>query len=163
MNIGELTKNANGFYTGKIVTRTLSMVLALRELNNPNPNAPRFEVFERGSHGAWVKVGALWEQTGKDTGEAFLQGSIDDPSMDKPLSIACFMRDDGSYAIAWSRPRRDRSIPAAQGPSGGEDDGQAAMEFNGDTNAPAKTGQTNAKVGRKTADLGETTSDAVTA
>lgn len=154
MNIGELTKNANGFYTGKIVTRTLSMVLALRELHNPNANAPRFEIFERADHGAWVKVGALWEQTGRDTGEAFLQGSIDDPSMDKPLSIACFMRDDGSYAVAWSRPRRDRSIPQSQTPAG-EDDGQAAMEFNGDTNAPVKTSKA-----RKSADLGETTSDA---
>lgn len=159
MNIGELTKNANGFYTGKIVTRTLSMVLALRELHSPNVNAPRFEVFERASHGAWVKVGALWEQTGKETGEAFLQGSVDDPSMDKPLSIACFMRDDGSYAVAWSRPRRDRSIPVSQGPSGGDDanddGGQAGLDFNGDTNAPTKTSRS-----RKSADLGETTSDA---
>ena len=158
MNIGELNKNANGFYTGKIVTRTLSMVLALRELHNPNPNAPRFEIFERASHGAWVKVGALWEQTGRDTGEAFLQGSVDDPSMDKPLSIACFMREDGSYAVAWSRPRRDRNVPASQGPTGGDEDGQAPLEFNGDTSAPPKTGK-----GRKSADLGATTSDAVTA
>lgn len=157
MNIGELTKNANGFYTGKIVTRTLSMVLALRELHNPNPNAPRFEIFERASHGAWVKVGALWEQTGRETGEAFLQGSIDDPSMDKRLYIACFMREDGSYAIAWSRPRRNRSdVPAPRNPQG-DDEGQDALDFNGDVTPPAKSRA------RKSADLGATTSDAVDA
>jgi uncharacterized protein (DUF736 family) len=156
MNIGELIKNENGFYTGKIVTRVLSMVIALRATNNPNPNAPRFEIFERASHGAWVKVGALWEQTGRDTGEAFLQGSIDDPSLEKPLPIACFMRDDGSYAVAWSRPSRARSVPAAP-VMNDDDDGQAAMEFNGNTNAPVKT------KGRKNADLGASTSDHVAA
>lgn len=157
-NIGELNKNAQGFYVGKINTLAVSMVLALREVHNPNVNAPRFEIFARGVSGAWVKVGALWEQTGRETGEAFLQGSIDDPALDKRLYIACFMRDDGSYAIAWSRPRRARNdVPAPTGPSGDDDEGQAAMEFNGDTNAPAKS------KARKTADLGETTSDAVTA
>jgi uncharacterized protein (DUF736 family) len=156
MNIGELTKNANGFYTGKIVTLAVSMILALRDVQNPNPNAPRFEIFARGPNGAWVKVGALWEQTGRETGEAFLQGSIDDPSMDKRLYIACFMRDDGSYAIAWSRPSRSRSeVPAPVAPTG--DDGQAGLDFNGDVSAPAKAKP------KKSADLGETTSDAVTA
>ncbi len=155
MNIGELTKNANGFYTGRIVTLAVSMVLALREVHNPKDTAPRFEIFARGPNGAWVKVGALWEQTGRETGEAFLQGSIDDPSMDKRLYIACFMREDGSYAIAWSRPRRARSeVPAPTGPSGDDDEGQAAMDFNGDTSVPAKT------KGKKSADLGATTSDA---
>ena len=36
MNIGELTKNANGFYTGKIVTLAVSMILALREVHSAN-------------------------------------------------------------------------------------------------------------------------------
>lgn len=157
MNIGELTKNANGFYTGKIVTLAVSMILALREVHSANEQAPRFEIFARGPNGAWVKVGALWEQTGRETGEAFLQGSIDDPSMDKRLYIACFMREDGSYAIAWSRPRRNRSdVPAPRNPQG-DDEAQDALDFNGDVSAPAKG------KGRKSADLGASTSDAVDA
>jgi uncharacterized protein (DUF736 family) len=154
-NIGELTKNANGFYTGKLVTRDLFMVIALREVNSANPNAPRFEIFEKASHGAYVKVGALWEQIANGTGEAFLQGSVDDPSMDKPLAIACFMRDDGSYAIAWSRPKRSNAMPASPTPSDGDDEGQGAIDFNGDVSAPPKS------KARRTADLGETTSDAL--
>ena len=158
MNIGELTKNANGFYTGKIVTLAVSMILALRDVHSANEQAPRFEIFARGPNGAWVKVGALWEQTGRETGEAFLQGSIDDPSMDKRLYIACFMRDDGSYAIAWSRPRRNRSdVPSAPRNPQGDDEGQDALDFNGDVTPPAKTRA------RKSADLGATTSDAVDA
>ena len=48
MNIGELTKKANGFYTGKIVTLAVSMILALRDVHSSNEQAPRFEIFARG-------------------------------------------------------------------------------------------------------------------
>lgn len=156
-NIGELTKNAQGFYVGKINTLAVSMILALREVHSPNPLAPRFEIHARSAAGAWVKVGALWEQSGRETGEAFLQGSIDDPSLDKRLYVACFMRDDGSYAIAWSRPRRSRSdVPAPVNQGGDMDDAQAGMDFDGNPSTPARG------KARKSADLGESTSDAAT-
>ena len=54
-------------------------------------------------------------------------------------------------------PRRNRSdVPAPRNPQG-DDEGQDALDFNGDVAAPAKG------KGRKTADLGATTSDAVDA
>jgi uncharacterized protein (DUF736 family) len=158
-NIGELTKNENGFYMGAIDTLAVSMTLALREVHNPNANAPRYEIHARSAAGRWVKVGALWEQAGRETGEAFLQGSIDDPSLDRTLYIACFMREDGSYAIAWSRPRRSRSEgPAPVNQASGMDDAQAGHEFDGNAPGPRKP-----RKGGRFADLGETTSDAVTA
>mgnify|MGYP003677317373 CR=1 FL=1 len=156
-NIGELTKNANGFYIGKIDTLAVTMTLALREVNSTNDNAPFYEIHARSAAGAWVKVGALWEQTGRETGEAFLQGSIDDPSMAKPLYIACFRRDDGSYAIAWSRPRRMRGDVPAPASQGNGDSDQGDQDFDG---SAAPKGKAKGK-GGKTADLGETTSDAV--
>ena len=45
-----------------------------------------------------------------DTGEAFLNGKIDDPSMTAPLQISAFQQDDGSYNIVWSRPTRRRDV-----------------------------------------------------
>jgi hypothetical protein len=87
-----------------------------------------------------------------------LQGSIDDPSLDRTLYIACFMREDGSYAIAWSRLRRTRSeLPAPANSGAGMDDAQAGLGFDGS----AKTGKT--KKSGTTADLGQSTSDAVNA
>jgi uncharacterized protein (DUF736 family) len=153
-NIGELTKNENGFFMGAIDTLAVSMTLALREVHNPNPNAPCYEIHARSAAGRWVS---------RETGEAFLQGSIDDPSLDRTLYIACFMREDGSYAIAWSRPRRSRSeLPAPANSGAGMDDAgvngsMAGLGFDGS----AKTGKT--KKSGTTADLGQSTSDAVNA
>ena len=70
-NIGELTKNTNGFYIGKIDTLAVAMTLALREVHSTNENAPVYEIHARSAAGSWVKVGALWEQTSNGTGEAF--------------------------------------------------------------------------------------------
>ncbi len=163
-NIGEFKKNANGFYMGSIVTLAVSMTLALREVNNPNPNAPRYEVYAKSVAGAWVKVGALWERIGGETGEAFLNGQIDDPSMDRTLYIACFMQRDGSYAITWSRPRRARSAPpAALHQGSGDQDGddrvdQDAFPFDGSADGATAKGKAKGKV-TTTADLGASTSD----
>ena len=46
---------------------------------------------------SWVKVGALWEYSSNDTGEVFLSGRIDDPSLDKLIDVAMFRQEDGSY------------------------------------------------------------------
>ncbi|WP_447526988.1 DUF736 domain-containing protein [Parasphingorhabdus sp. NYA22] len=156
-NIGELTKNTNGFYIGKIDTLAVAMTLALREVHSTNENAPVYEIHARSAAGSWVKVGALWEQTSNGTGEAFLQGSIDDPSMVKPLYIACFRREDESYAIAWSRPRRTRNDVPAPANQGEGDSENGEQDFDG---SPAKQGKTQGKAKSKKADLGETTSDA---
>jgi uncharacterized protein (DUF736 family) len=45
------------------------------------------------------------EQTSKTTGECFLQGRIDDPSMAR-LSISAFRQSDGSYNVVWLPRRR---------------------------------------------------------
>jgi hypothetical protein len=67
--------------------------------------------------GRWVQIGALWEQTSNGTGEVFLQGSLDDPSMSEPLPIALFGSDEQGYRIAWRRPqRRDDLATAARAP-----------------------------------------------
>lgn len=160
MNIGELRKNDRGIYVGKIDTLAVAMTIALNRVRSDNERAPVYEIYAMNKSRAWVKVGALWEKSTRETQELFLQGNIDDPSLDRRLNIACFMREDGSYAIAWSRPRRtQRDLPGGdnQGADDRQDEAQEpAFPFAGDAGneAPRTRGR------RRGNDLGESTSDA---
>jgi uncharacterized protein (DUF736 family) len=117
MNIGEI-KNVEGRLIGAIATRTIDLPrIGLRPVESQNERAPVFEVVARNVGGRWVQIGALWEQTSNGTGEVFLQGSLDDPSMTEPLPIALFGSDEDGYRIAWRRPqRRDDLSTAARAP-----------------------------------------------
>ena len=106
MNIGQLKQNAAGAYLGKIQTATLDLTVGLRPVQSSNPAAPKFDVMVRGQGGQFLPIGGLWEKTATNGGSTFLQGQIDDPSFEAPLSIALFAQDDGSLNVAWSRPRR---------------------------------------------------------
>lgn len=112
MNIGTITQNASGTYTGKISTLTVAIVIALRTVQSNNPRAPKFEILALSAARQWVQVGALFELASNSTGETFLNGKIEDPSLDKPLYISAFRQEDGSYNIVWSRPNRRRDAPA---------------------------------------------------
>lgn len=111
MNIGTITQNASGTYTGKISTLTLAIVIALRTVQSANPRAPKFEILALSAARQWVQVGSLFELSSNATGESFLNGKIEDPSLDKPLYISAFRQEDGSYNIVWSRPTRRRDAP----------------------------------------------------
>lgn len=129
MNIGNLKQNDAGVFIGKIQTATIDLTIGLRPVNSRNASAPKFDVMARGKAGQFIPVGGLWEKTaGNGTGK-FLQGQIDDPSFDAPLSIALFSQDDGSLNIAWSRPRRrsDKAFGEA-GAMTGADDSFAARD-----------------------------------
>ncbi len=106
MNIGELKLNGAGVYMGKIQTATLDLVVGLRPVNSSNVSAPKYDVMVRAKNGQFIPVGGLWEKTANNGGCTFLQGQIDDPSFEAPLSIALFAQADGALNIAWSRPRR---------------------------------------------------------
>lgn len=121
-NIGYLTLNPKGVFMGKIMTLALSISIALRPVQSDNERAPKFEVMGRNPQGEWVQIGALYEQFMSATGEAFLQGSISDPSF-ATLYFACFSQDNGSYVIAWRAPTKRRDVPVGQADDGlGESD-----------------------------------------
>ena len=122
MNIGSIKQNEAGIFIGRVSTLTVSVTIALREVRSTNPRAPRYEIHALNTASrAWVQVGALFELTARETGEAFLNGKIDDPSLAQPLYISAFRQDDGSYNIVWQRPQRRRDVTAAMTPKDTDD------------------------------------------
>ena len=114
MNIGEFNLR-NGRLLGSIATRTIDLPrLGLRAVESDHERAPIYEIVALNVGNRWVQVGALWEAIAKNTtGEVFLQGSIDDPSIPEPLPIALFGNEQEGYRVAWRRPqRRDDFGPA---------------------------------------------------
>lgn len=103
MNIGEISLQ-NGRLMGRIATRTIDLPrIGLRPVESRNPRAPSYEVVALNVARRWVQIGALWEAETKKTGEVFLAGNIDDPSLPEPLPVALFRNEGGGYAIAWRR------------------------------------------------------------
>ena len=122
MNIGNLKANEAGIFMGRITTIGVNLLIALREVESNNDRAPRFEVHGRdNAQSPFCQVGALWEQTSNSSGEVFLQGSIDYPSLAKALPIAMFRQDDGSYNVAWSRPANRSTMAKNASPQNGSD------------------------------------------
>ncbi|MES2301005.1 MAG: DUF736 domain-containing protein [Pseudomonadota bacterium] len=112
MNIGTIQSNAQGHLSGSLATVMVAMNFALREVEARNEKAPRFEILTRNTGGVFVQVGALWEKASLESGECYLQGRIDDPSLTRPLPITAFKQKDGSYNVVWSRPRARQRVDA---------------------------------------------------
>jgi uncharacterized protein (DUF736 family) len=150
MNIGSIKQNDAGIYVGKIATLTIAMVIALRAVQSANPKAPKFEVLALSASRAWVQVGALFELASNSTGEAFLNGKIEDPSLSAPLYVSAFRQDDGSYNVVWSRPTRRRDL--ANEMTAKADDGLPPLP--GDADGPAAGTQAEEGFGASTAEHG---------
>ena len=141
MNIGTLKANEAGIHMGRITTLSIAVFVALSPVNSTNEKAPAFDVMALAADKrSWVKVGALWAFTSNTTGEEFLSGRIDDPSMDKPIEVQLFRQGDGSYNVAWRRPVRRAALPSmAAGdtaelpdlPQGGDTANHAAPDRDG--------------------------------
>ncbi|MFZ2997273.1 DUF736 domain-containing protein [Sphingobium sp.] len=117
MNIGEIF-NQNGRLTGSIATRTIDLPrIGLRKVMSENEKAPVFEILALNVARRWVQVGALWEAASKRTGEVFLAGNIDDPSLPEPLPIALFQADHGGYMVAWRRENMRSDFGGGMGTS----------------------------------------------
>ena len=101
MNIGQIKQNDAGIFMGRISTLAVAMTIALKPVQSSNPRAPRYEIHALTPGRTWVQVGAFFELTSNNTGEAFLNGRIDDPSLAAPLQVSAFRQDDGSYNVVW--------------------------------------------------------------
>jgi uncharacterized protein (DUF736 family) len=111
MNIGTLKANAEGVHIGRITTLTFSATVALRAFESTNERAPKFDLMALSAdRRSWVKIGALWEYSSNETGECFLSGQIDDPSLSAPIPVAMFQQNDGSFNVAWRRSKPKASL-----------------------------------------------------
>jgi uncharacterized protein (DUF736 family) len=143
MNIGNLKRDANAVYMGRITTLTIAATIALREVRSHNEKAPAYDVMALAAdRRSWVKVGAVWEFTSNETGEAFLSGKIDDPSLERPLDLAMFGQEDGSFNVVWRRPQRKRAAlpplePAVDEDTSSPSSGQSDDGL-GESTAPAQ-------------------------
>ena len=161
-NVGKLKKNGDGVFVGRIDTVAFANVVALRPVNSQNPAAPRYEMMALTSARTWARLGGMFEQVKRTTGEVFYQGRIDDPIIRDPMDIVLWHDRDGGFSILWSRRRPRRDIPAAQSegdlpPIGqGTDDDMPPPEGLGDSTAPdapqAGKGKGAAGKGGETAD-----------
>src|SRR3546814_11033676 len=80
---------------------------------------------------SWGKIGALFEQTIRSSGESFYQGRLDDPSMSSPMDNALFANNEDGYNISWTRRRARQELPGGGAPAVPPTDG------GGDRDAPA--------------------------
>ncbi len=149
MNIGSIKQNDAGIFVGKIATLAIAMTIALREVHSVNPKAPKYEVLALSASRSWVQVGALFELFSNGTGEAFLNGKIEDPSLAAPLYVSAFRQEDGSYNVVWSRPTRRRDLAAEMAPKA--DEGLPPLPGADETAGPATQG-TEAGLGQSSAE-----------
>ncbi|WP_297775919.1 DUF736 domain-containing protein, partial [uncultured Roseovarius sp.] len=146
--------NEQGILIGRVQTMAFVATIALQEVNSTNERAPAYDVLALAAdRRSWVKVGALWEYSSNETGEVFLSGRIDDPSLDKPIDVAMFQQNDGSYNVAWRRPQRKRTMPAM---AGGDD--LPPLNATGDEQGGSAAGSTGGTTGGD--GLGESTATA---
>ncbi len=133
MNIGTLKANEAGIHMGRITTLSIAVFVALSPVNSTNAKAPAYDVMALAADKrSWVKVGALWAFNSATTGEEFLSGRIDDPSMDKPIEVQMFRQNDGSYNVAWRRPVQRAALPRVSS-AGGDSDELPALPGGDDT------------------------------
>ena len=135
-NIGYINKTDEGGLVGKIDTLAFSNVIGLRRIISDNPKSPKFEVMALTAAKSWVKIGALFEQSIKSSGESFFQGRIDDPSMTTPMDIALWHDREGGFVVLWSRRRPRRDLPAAQTESDLPPIGTGSDDGLGESTAP---------------------------
>ena len=139
-NIGYINKTDEGGLVGKIDTLAFSATIGLRRFISDNPNAPKFEVMALTAARSWVKIGALFEQTIRSSGESFYQGRLDDPSMSSPMDIALFANNEDGYNISWTRRRARQELPGggepAVPPTDGGGDSEAPADGLGESTAP---------------------------
>src|SRR3546814_5113505 len=93
-------------------------------------------------------VGALFELFSNGTGEAFLNGKIEDPGLAAPLYISAFRQEDGSYNVVWSRPTRRRDLASEMARKA--DDALPPLPGEGETaGAPAQGAEIGSASGRE--------------
>jgi len=152
MNIGEIVV-VNGRLEGRIATRTIDLPrIGLRKVESMNDRAPVYEILTLNVAKRWVQIGALWQAAMKRTGEVFLAGNIDDPSLPEPLPIALFPNETGGYSIAWRRDTVRSDLGGSGFANAASFGGQRAPEDMGDGGFGSSTAGDNGELTERRTD-----------
>jgi uncharacterized protein (DUF736 family) len=101
--IGTFTKNADGSFTGSIITLSVQAknVRIVPEENRPSENAPSHRIMVGNA-----EIGAGWTKASGE-GREYFGLKLDDPSFTAPIYASLFDDPDGqSYSLIWSRPQK---------------------------------------------------------
>lgn len=100
--IGVFHPTKEGGWSGNV--RTLSLDLKVRFVpndNRANEAAPAFRVFAGDS-----EVGAAWRrQSAGEAPKEYLSVSLDDPTLQQPISAALFETGSNEFCLVWNRRR----------------------------------------------------------
>lgn len=109
-NIGNLKRNEQGVYMGRLVHPDFSVTVYLASVTRTKERSPICEVMGLNPARDWARLGALFEQTAKKTGEIFYQGAITPPNTGgKRYYIALFRQTDGTFNVAYDEPKPRRA------------------------------------------------------
>lgn len=104
--IGTFTHDGNGSLIGSIRTLTLDTAAQLEPVSKGAEGAPSYRLYA-----GEIELGAAWAKTGRDSGRAYHQVRIDDPSFSAPIFANLVEdADTGLYSLLWTRPK-----PSAKG------------------------------------------------
>ncbi len=99
--IGTFTPAQDGFLHGSIRTLTLNTPAHLEPVTSDHDGAPAFRLYA-----GEIELGAAWAKTAKESGRAYHQIRLDDPSFPGPIFANLIEdADTGVFALIWSRPR----------------------------------------------------------
>ena len=109
--IGIFTPAQDGFLHGSIRTLTLDTPAQLEPVNSDRVGAPAYRLYA-----GEIELGAAWAKTAKESGRAYHQIRLDDPSFPAPIFANLIEDiDTGVFSLIWSRPRTAK--PARRGTS----------------------------------------------
>ncbi|MCK9549498.1 DUF736 family protein [Aquamicrobium sp.] len=135
-NIGNLKRNEQGVYMGRLVHPDFSVTVYLASVTRTKERSPICEVMGLNPARDWARLGALFEQTAKKTGEIFYQGAITPPNTGgKRYYIALFRQPDGTFNVAYDEPK-PRRAPISGMDMDGMDEGEPADDGLGQSTAP---------------------------
>jgi uncharacterized protein (DUF736 family) len=116
MNIGEMTRNDDGSVTGFIAEPTYDFPrVYLEKVESSNARAPLFDLKTPTPRGRPFRLGAIWERTAKDTGEAYFGGYIESGASGY-VSLRMFRsrRNPNAWVIV-------RNVPGSRKPGGAQE------------------------------------------
>lgn len=99
--IGTFTPAQDGFLHGSIRTLTLDTRAQLEPVNSDRAGAPAYRLYA-----GEIELGAAWAKTAKESGRAYHQIRLDDPSFSAPIFANLIEdADTGVFSLIWSRPK----------------------------------------------------------